>query len=682
MARLRPLLLLAAALLAAPGGPADADVLVQRSGPTVRGVVVEQGDEEVVFNPYWSRNPEMVWGVIRLPARRVKRVEIEPHPAVEVFRRLAARAEGDTTALKEIAAYAKENKLKAHARMCLALALAEDAEDKEALAAIGGAAKLEAARAGNIHLDRDLRGKLAEYVETVDVEARKKAFAELKRMGLKARPEGLERHRLATGVTTGLQVDRPLSWGSDLFPGAVYTLFVPRAYDPVVPWPLIIGLHGGGAGGKKGDEVVGSGRSAMNFYRDLAARHGYIVACPDALHAPWRAAPNEEMLRALLEEMKHLYNIDVDRVYMTGHSMGGFGTWSLGPAMAEDLAAISPMAGGGGGGIGELVKTRTPIFIYHSDNDYVSVQSDRNAANRLRDTDLDFVYTELPGKGHSLPESIRVELFAFFGPRRRHDPSYKDVWPRSSLFGKVTKAEKRYLGDPLAAWKGDVEDLGDWIDHLRLGGGRADRAVARLAEAKPEGAAAAVAKVLKDARATFDARAWAARALGRLGDTAGVKALRKAVAGEAVRDQSRIAVEAARALAALQDADGGDALARGIASWVAYYEDKAAGGKIRYEDWARVVPTLAELVDAWGRLPGKGDARALERAVVARVLEPAHDVETSQRIPQDPSRSRAALAGAVARAFAAWDADELLRERLRESVKADPKAVAAVDAAR
>ena len=130
------------------------------------------------------------------------------------------------------------------------------------------------------------------------------------------------------------------------------------------------------------------------------------------------------------------------------------------------------------------------------------------------------------------------------------------------------------------------------------------------------------AKFFIEQTADTVARAWAARALGQLGDPAGCKALRRAVASEAVRDQSRVAVEAARSLALLQDAAGGDALERAVTKWVSFYESKLSSGKIRYEDWARVVPTLAALVDAWGRLPGEGDARALEKTVVARVFEP------------------------------------------------------------
>jgi len=651
------------------GLPASADLLVPRSGKPTRGVLVSQTDEEVVFNPYWSRNPGMVWEVVRLPASRVKRVEVEPHPEVEVFRRLADRPAGDAQALLDVAAYAREHKLKAHARMCLALALVDDPENAEALKLLGGRPRWEAIRRGNLHLDPDLREALKTYVATDDVEERRRRAVEIRKSDPDLSPEALERMRRSAGAPRGLHEDRPLSWGSDVHPGAVYTLYVPETYDPVVEWPLIIGLHGGGPDGKRRDEVVGSGRSAMNFYRDLAGRHGFLVACPDALRAPWGAPGNEEMVRALIEELKHLYNVDLDRVYLTGHSMGGFGTWHLGPILAEDLAAISPMAGGGGdNAVGRLEATRTPVFIYHSDDDrVVGVDSDRQVARRLRDTDLDFVYTELPGQGHGFPESVRHELFAFFGPRRRHDPKYKDVWPRSSLRGKVTKEEARYLGDPLAAFGGDEESLGDWVDQLRLGGGRAAHAAERIAETKPEGAADAVAKVLKDARASPDAHAWAARALGRLGDASACKALQKALVQEAARDQARVAVEAARALVALADEEGGRSFERALEAWTAYYEDSVEGGKVAFSDWERSVPTLTALVDAWASLPGRGDPAALDGTVVKRVLARHDEVETSERVPQDPAAARTALVRAVTKAYDAWGADEALRKRLEDS---------------
>ncbi|MHC5009698.1 MAG: hypothetical protein ACYTG6_01975 [Planctomycetota bacterium] len=681
MARTR-LLVVTTLLTLAGSGAARADRLVPRSGRPVDGVLVSRSETEIVFNPYWSRNPEMVYEVIRLPASRVRRVEEAPHPRVEVFRRLAARTEGDTAALLAIGAYAADQKLRAHARMCYALAVAEDPGNEDAIKALGGRSKWEAVRRGNLHLDPAIREALQTYIGTEDPDARTRLARDLAALGFEARPEALERYRRSASAPTGYFPERPLSWQSDEYEGATYALFVPEGYDPVLPWPLIIGLHGGGADGRAGDEVVGSGRSAMNFYRDLAARHGYIVVCPDALEAPWGTPRNEGMVRALLQEVKLTYNIDVDRVYMTGHSMGGFGTWALGPRMAEELAAISPMAGGGGGGISDLEKTRTPIFIYHSDDDYVSVESDRAAARQLRDTQLDFVYTELPGKGHGFPESIRLELFAFFGPRRRFDPRYKDVWPRSSFAGKVTKDEERYLGDPLADLEGASDALRDLIAQLRLGGGRAAAAVERLATLKPEGAAKAVARVLGDPRVPFDARAQAARALGRLEDASAVKSLRKALVAEPSQMQAAVATEAARALERLQDAEAGRAFERAVEAWTAFYESKLMGDGMRFSDWERIVPTLASIVASWAATPVQGDASDLDRTVVRRLLAAGHLVSTSERVPQDPSVARAALAGAVATAYAAWGADDDAWERLQDAVKDDDRARRAVAARR
>jgi hypothetical protein len=342
------------------------------------------------------------------------------------------------------------------------------------------------------------------------------------------------------------------------------------------------------------------------------------------------------------------------------------------------------MAGGGRGSITDLVKTRTPIFIYHSDDDrVVSVNSDRQAAKRLRESDLDFVYTELPGKGHGFPASIRAELFAFLKPRRRFDPKHKDVWPRSSFVGKVTKEERTYLGDPRAQLTGNEPSWEDWIEGLKLGGGRGALAAKRLAEAgRPEAAAAAapVAKLVKDAKLSPDARAWAARALGGLGDPAHAKPLRRVVAGEAERTLSRLVVEAARALARLQDPDAGPALAKGIEAWTVYFEDKEEGGKMAFSDWQRTLPTLAAIVRTWTEGAAEGDVAVLDATVVRRVLAPDVAVQTSERVPQDAMRALVDLTQAVARAYAKWGADDSVVERLREAVKAHPKARAALSA--
>jgi hypothetical protein len=340
------------------------------------------------------------------------------------------------------------------------------------------------------------------------------------------------------------------------------------------------------------------------------------------------------------------------------------------------------MAGQGGGGISALVEHRCAIFIYHSDDDFIDVSTDRNAAKQLAGTDHDFVYTEIPGQGHGFPESVRHELFDFCEVRRRQDKTYKEAWPRSSFLGKVTKEEATYLGDPEDDLEGKVPGLDAMVGWLRLGGGRAADAVARISETKPAGAADAVSKVVRDPKASGDARAYAARLLGMLGDPLETPSLRKAVAAPATREGSRMAVEAAKALVLLADPEGGDALEKGIEAWTKYYEDKVMGSSVRISDWERTLFTLAPVVEAWGALAAKGDPTFLKKTVVARVLAPQHKVEISDRVPQDPSEARTALAKSIASAFRKRSASPSDWDALLAALSSDSRAQAAASASR
>ncbi len=651
--RLRPPRRLIAALcVLCLATAATADLLQPRGGKTIRGAIVKRSASEVVFNIYWSRNPGVVNPdhLVRLSPARIKRVEERPHPEVEVWRRWKLAKTAD--AFTAVGAYAKAHKLKAVAHMCFAQALALDDQNKAAIKGLGGRGRWASVRKGNPLLDPALQTLLERYVAEDDPAARVTLQRSIKATGFKAKPHELERWRRSKHQPVGYQRDRPLSYRSDLRPGAVYTLYVPKDYTPARPWPLIIGLHGGGADGKAGDEVVGSGPSAMNFYRQNAARFGFLVACPTALRAGWPNKVNEDYVRDLITELRLLYHIDIDRIYLTGHSMGGFGTWGLGPRMAEDLAAISPMAGAGGS-IGKLVSTRTPIFIFHgADDKVVGVASDRNQAKQLLGTDLDFVYTELDHIGHGFPASVQRELFEFFEPRRRYDKKYKQAWPRSSFVGKVTKDEVTYLGDPMAEIHGEKPDLKLWLARVRLGGGRALAALTPLIERKPEGAVSGLAKILGSAKTPFDARAYAARALGAIGDGAARPALRKAIALPASKEQSRVARACAAALVALQDEGALGAVGKALGVWAGYYESKVMGEEMRYSDWHRVSTVLADLSQAWATLaPPDAAPAVLDKVVVRRVLAPQHVVRTSPRVPQDPSATRSAIACAVAEAY-------------------------------
>lgn len=149
-----------------------------------------------------------------------------------------------------------------------------------------------------------------------------------------------------------------------------YRLYVPKRYDPTRATPLVVALHGYG-----GDQDYFF--RALPTLPELLDEHGFIFVAPmgfakDGWYgaplsipgnaprssgaptpAPARTPDEETRYRALSEAdvlavlalVQAEYNVDAARIYLLGHSMGGFGTWWLGQKHAERWAAIAPMSG-------------------------------------------------------------------------------------------------------------------------------------------------------------------------------------------------------------------------------------------------------------------------------------------------------------------------------------------------
>lgn len=128
--------------------------------------------------------------------------------------------------------------------------------------------------------------------------------------------------------------------------GAEYLLYLPKGYDPKgsKQWPLMLFLHGAGERGGGGKDlrkvaVHGPPKLVKNG-RDFP----FILVSPQC---PTNQTWNDETLLALLDLVISKHKVDTNRVYLTGLSMGGYGTWSLGTKYPERFAAIAPICGGG-----------------------------------------------------------------------------------------------------------------------------------------------------------------------------------------------------------------------------------------------------------------------------------------------------------------------------------------------
>ena len=122
-----------------------------------------------------------------------------------------------------------------------------------------------------------------------------------------------------------------------------YLLFLPKGYDARADrrWPLILFLHGAGERGTDVWKVAthGPAKSATAL-----ADFPFIIVSPQC---PEQQIWSKDVLLALLDEITAKYAVDTNRVYLTGLSMGGYGTWDLGLTHPERFAAIVPICGGG-----------------------------------------------------------------------------------------------------------------------------------------------------------------------------------------------------------------------------------------------------------------------------------------------------------------------------------------------
>jgi hypothetical protein len=635
--------------------PAAADTVVLKSGKKLEGVVVSSGEggDPVVVNPYNSRCAEMTYGITdkdRYTRDKVAEVTIEDPPLV-AWREASSKPDKQSAADHlERARFCEKHKLAEERDRELKLALCAEADNAEALAALGKSSWTAWAK-GNPLADAALKDLEAGYVKPgEDKDKPGLSPAELQTQWSMMQEKGttrsrvyLERARRSAKFPLGRRDKVPLTVRSELSPGANYCIYLPKSYDPLVPTGLVVGLHGGGQNAKDPTVVDGNGQEAMNFYMDVADEWGVIVVCPSALQAPWSGKKNEPMLDAVVDEMKMLYNVDESRIWLTGHSMGGFGSWDWGPKRAEVWAAFAPCAGGGGPQTGGL-----PVYVYHgTDDNIVPVQNDRSSADALLKDKKhpDFVYTEVDHIGHGFPDWVRHDIFRFFAGRWKDDGKKKAVWPRSSFDAKPAKDEIKCFGDPsstAAPANADDAKLGALIASLEKGGGRAIEAEKELATRKDAATLTAVAHVLHSKKSLSDARVVAARTIGEMGLPDGVKAL----APETATDDFRVLDAVVDALALLGGKDAVEALVKAGKQYGLIFEKSAQGGAYDFTEYETRCLSFGRLCDAFAKT---GDANAaipvIEKEIVGRVYAPAkpYNVPIDDRFVEIPPRARRVL---------------------------------------
>jgi len=194
-----------------------------------------------------------------------------------------------------------------------------------------------------------------------------------------------------------------------------YVVFVPKDYDGTTEFPVILFLHGSGEVGTDGEKQTKGG--IAKAIRDKKQNFPFITVMPQASTKSWGATSiSGKRALIILDQVEKDYKTDKKRVYLTGLSQGGFGTWSLAAAYPNRWAAIAPICGGGSPKSAKKIKD-IPCWCFHGDADTsVSVEKSREMIKALKDVGADPKYTEYPKVGHNSWDKAyaTAELYTWF----------------------------------------------------------------------------------------------------------------------------------------------------------------------------------------------------------------------------------------------------------------------------
>ena len=194
-----------------------------------------------------------------------------------------------------------------------------------------------------------------------------------------------------------------------------YRIYKPANYNPKTRYPLVLCLHGAGG---RGDDNKSRGTQAFVALSSSSVQKAYPAflltpQCPKdktwvnasrkGSYAVSKTPISKQM--ALVQETLHSvvtkFSIDPARIYVTGQSMGGFGTWDVIMRNPKLFAAAVPVCGGADPSQSKSI-AHLPIWIFHGEKDrVVHTKLSREMVAALRKAGSKVKYTEYPGVGHA-----------------------------------------------------------------------------------------------------------------------------------------------------------------------------------------------------------------------------------------------------------------------------------------
>jgi dienelactone hydrolase len=222
-----------------------------------------------------------------------------------------------------------------------------------------------------------------------------------------------------------------------------YTLYLPESYDSSRAYPLIVALHGYSDNDYTMAAAVARGAPA-----------DFVVVAPYGRGDMGYRSTAEEDVLDVLDVLQGLYNVDPQRIYLMGISMGGMGAWRIGQHYTDRFAAVAPFCGWTGTEYLDNLRN-TPVLVVHGDSDNtVSVEMEGRAVAALRLKGAPVTYYELPGVGHDAWGAWTADR----GPERLYEffrAHVRNPWPTALAVSVDHTAYGRHFWvtvDAIEAW--------------------------------------------------------------------------------------------------------------------------------------------------------------------------------------------------------------------------------------
>lgn len=209
-----------------------------------------------------------------------------------------------------------------------------------------------------------------------------------------------------------------------------YLLYFPQEYeaDTTVRWPLVVCLHGGAESKAQSGRGVDAARGIgyAGYIEKEKHQYPFIVLSPQADNG-W----DKHVLARLIEKVKKEHRVDEDRVYLTGLSMGGGGTWETAQAYPDLFAAIAPVCGYSMDTTRLWTLAHMPIWVHHGDQDDVlPIKHAEKMVNAIRKYNPDNIkFSIWEGHGHHIyfPIYGDDQLWKWFLTHTRVKEVHKEI---------------------------------------------------------------------------------------------------------------------------------------------------------------------------------------------------------------------------------------------------------------